>query len=573
MSRIAARPRVKRQTRLDLTPIPSSSPRFDHSSDSACTDHFAAVRCAPAGSSPFSRRPLAKRDVPPGSPAPLQKADKSSSSDDDEDAICTPGRRTQIVPRVLIHEPLAMKAKAENEDGDESVDEDDDEDDIRGLGSTRRRTGKRLLVELRDNNESQSSSSEAIISSPAKRRRRNRVASVQVRAQGESEQTLRDLEEDLEDLRDSAVTKERTRGSVVHSAATLKRKEQLEALRLRRAGEKPPTTRPTNESQNSLEHGGDSLSNEENEDQASDCATSTSDEDLPGDSDEEPPPPEDLDKYEDDFVLQDEDAEIGVPSEVVDLPFEFSRHRYKRLKDHFRDVVEWMVHNKLNPAFPRDDEVYKVAFSKVQDEVLGVAGSQLVSSVWVGGFKHALDARPGIEVLPFSDPSMDYCDACNRSKHPASYDIRFTGRPYSLKTLEPLFDEDDTSTSNDDGNDSDNSQPENKNNIDRDGRTIPDESTHFFLGSFCKSKATMAHTLIHWRFHLNEWVIDYLERKELFSDESVLEREHWSVKKRTKYANQVVDSMRQTGETDRLWKDFNLNAKTAREHGPGAGRW
>lgn len=75
----------------------------------------------------------------------------------------------------------------------------------------------------------------------------------------------------------------------------------------------------------------------------------------------------------------------------------------------------------------------------------------------------------------------------------------------------------------------------------------------------------MAHTLVHWRYHLNEWVIDYLQHQGVFSDAMVLEREHWSQKRRSKYANEVVDSMKEVGEIDRLWKDFNINLKAARE--------
>lgn len=80
----------------------------------------------------------------------------------------------------------------------------------------------------------------------------------------------------------------------------------------------------------------------------------------------------------------------------------------------------------------------------------------------------------------------------------------------------------------------------------------------------CKSKASMAHTLIHWRYHLNEWVVGYLERIGILENGEILNREHWSQKKRTKYANEVVDAMVQAGEVDRLWRDFNLNLKTAR---------
>lgn len=75
----------------------------------------------------------------------------------------------------------------------------------------------------------------------------------------------------------------------------------------------------------------------------------------------------------------------------------------------------------------------------------------------------------------------------------------------------------------------------------------------------------MTHTLIHWRYHLNEWVTDYLERKGYFEDSKVVERNQWSQKKKSRYANEVVDMMDETGEVQSLWRDFHLNMKAARE--------
>lgn len=77
----------------------------------------------------------------------------------------------------------------------------------------------------------------------------------------------------------------------------------------------------------------------------------------------------------------------------------------------------------------------------------------------------------------------------------------------------------------------------------------------------------LTHTLIHWRFHLYEWVVDYLNHKEeLLSDpQRSLDREKMSAKRRTKYANKVVDRMDEDGEVQRLWTDFHQNIRTVRE--------
>ena len=75
----------------------------------------------------------------------------------------------------------------------------------------------------------------------------------------------------------------------------------------------------------------------------------------------------------------------------------------------------------------------------------------------------------------------------------------------------------------------------------------------------------MAHTLTHWRFDVNEWVVDYLVNLGILSDESILERIHWTVRQQTKYANEVVDEMNHNGEVQKLWADFNTTKKEARQ--------
>ncbi|KLJ09989.1 hypothetical protein EMPG_14600 [Blastomyces silverae] len=505
---------VKRQTRLAFTPLASSSPGGERSPGS---DRVATMRYKHGFGSPSSSSPI--------------KQNKKSIS------------------------KLFLSSERE--------DISSDEESIRAPSSSRRQL-KRLIVEDLDEDEDDGEESEDIIcSSPAKRRRLNLQSKVpkEDTPRNRAERDKLELEEDLEDLRDSATTKTRTRGRIADKAR-LKRQTQLEALRRRRAGGKREVV--------SVESSGDESNAEQNENESSSEDDGEEEEEeawinLDEDSDIEPPAPEDLDKYEADFVDHDEDGALGAPDELNDIPFEFTRHRYKRLRDHFKDVVEWMVHNKLNPAFPRDDVVYRVAFSKVNDEVMGLAGSQLISSAWNRDFRKALEARPGIDVSLYPISMGHSCDACNKTNHPASFDIRFDGKPYLLETLEAISDDDDDDDSDSDEQDDDESGDREPGNVDREGNKIPDASTHFYLGRHCKTKAQMAHTLIHWRYDLNEWIIDYLRRKGIFSDTEVLEREHWSQKRRSKYANQVVDDMEEGGEINRLWRDFNTNLKAARE--------
>lgn len=367
------------------------------------------------------------------------------------------------------------------------------------------------------------------------------------------------------------------------SASKMKRQQQLEALKRSRAEGKATSSSSRKLDPVEEEDEGDSES-ERSDTSSSASSSSSSDEPIQEqDSDVESEVSEDLDQYEADFVLEDNDGTLGAPADLVEMPFEFTRHRYKRLKDHFKDVVEWMVHNKLNPAFRRDDPIYKAAFLKVEDEVNGITGSQLLSSVWNVGFRRSLEARPEINVTTFPITEGHPCDACNRSKHPASFDVMFTGRPYLLETLEPISDEE--------GDSDEERKPKKKKKkkrrkyttLNRQGNEVPDENIHYYLGRFvdflyaenpqsrwlilfrhCKAKAEMAHTLLHWRYELNDWILDYLRRKGVFSDSEVLKRENSSQNKRSKHANSVVDAMEEAREIDRLWKDFNLNLKTAR---------
>ncbi|KAL4978324.1 hypothetical protein BDW66DRAFT_149160 [Aspergillus desertorum] len=377
----------------------------------------------------------------------------------------------------------------------------------------------------------------------------------------DSSQDRIDIEEDLEDLQDSVVKASRTRGNIANSARA-QRQLYLEALRRRRAGKNkedpeeyqlsphPEASKSENsnvesecESENETSFRQPQFRNWANESESSDVESTIG-------------ANEDLDRYEDDFVLEDDDK-LGVPTGLEDMPIEFSRHAYKQLKDYFQDAVEWMVHNQLNPAFPRSDPVFRVAFDKLEAEVRGRTGSQLVSSVWNSDFRRALLARPHIEVTTYPIDLCHPCDACNRSGHPASFDMKLYGKAYSLETLEPLADADSEDER------SDNAEDEQER--DRDGFILPDENTRFYLGRHCKKNAVLAHTLTHWRFHLNEWVVEHLCTAGYLSDRKILKRSQYSQKKKNKHAAKAVNKMIESGEIKKLWRDFHINLKAARE--------
>ncbi|OJJ49806.1 hypothetical protein ASPZODRAFT_128336 [Penicilliopsis zonata CBS 506.65] len=420
----------------------------------------------------------------------------------------------------------------------------------------RRQTTQRTAASVDVEGEEEEVEEDPIVSSPAKRILRRGVSDVPRTPRRTSDQERLDLKEDLEDLQDSVVRATRTRGHLANSARS-QRQKQLDLLRRRRAGERMSDISSEAELESEHELEGSEIEDHESEDETQPPIKSI----LPyDDSDIESAiaSDEDLDRYDDDFVLDDDATELGVPTQDEAMPIEFSRHNYKQPKEYFHDAVEWMVHNKLNPAFPRDDDLYKVAFMKLETEVQGRAGSQLVSSAWSSSFCRALMARPHIEETAFPITDGHPCDACKRSGHPASFDIKLYGKAYSLETLEPLSD-DDVSAEEET---TERSEPGER---DRKGRILPDENIRWFLGRHCKTKATMAHTLVHWRFHLNEWVIGYLEGQGVLTDKMIVKRSHWSQKKLTKYANSVRDQMVENGEVRKLWRDFHIKLKTARE--------
>ncbi|KAJ9637765.1 hypothetical protein H2201_004200 [Coniosporium apollinis] len=374
-----------------------------------------------------------------------------------------------------------------------------------------------------------------------------------------SKQEEEDLEEDLEFLGSSGgrlkKKPERSPRKPVQSA----RQKALEALKRRRAGDK---TKPT------LVELDDDSAEEGRRRGLYDTDTESDDgeDELEGieDEDEVVEPPRrngrsndanDMflaDDDDEDFIVEDdEDAPLGAP---VDLPLEFSNLSRQKGKDLFKYVVEWMVQKKINPAFAIDDEIYDLAFRKLDDEVRGLAGSKFTSSAWTPSFTQALRSRPNIVVtgVPGGTSLYDHCAACNRKNHPATWQIQFTGKPYHKETLEEVADDEDSEEETD------------GKTYDADGREVPDESIVYNLGKTCKQNAEIAHTLEHWRYHLNDWVVEYLKAEGYTAPEKIVERDEWSTKKRQKYANEIADEMERTGEIKRLYRDYRNEVDTAR---------
>jgi len=386
-----------------------------------------------------------------------------------------------------------------------------------------------------------------LLSSKSRRASRHQKAPRTSHSRTEAEQ--RELDEDLRDLQDSDrdvnAGKSRTRGGPVTTQRD-KTRQHLDLLRRRRAGEKVPRAEDwdLDGDEEAEEEGVDIDFIDQDRHDVWDRGSSVGTEAEVERVEEE---------EEDDFIVEDSTGRLGRPH--PEIPLQFTSFASAKPRELFPHIVEWLVKNKIAPAFRRDDDVYNIAFDRVDDQVKAQAGSRLISSAWNSTFKTAILARPGIEVtaLPgLDEDNIRTCDACNRANHPARYEFIFSGQAYSKKTLEPIDISDD-----EDGDDDSASR-------DEAGHVLAPQHQRFYLGRFCAANAEMGHKLTHWKYHLNESVLAYLEDQRVLSAEAILAREKMNKKKREKEAEAIVDAMEQSGMIAQLWKDFQNDLDDAR---------
>lgn len=326
-------------------------------------------------------------------------------------------------------------------------------------GRSEARKAKKIARPVVISDGSEDSSSEDVVATPV--RKRKAAAQIQSPAPDtdheEEDESPDDLQGELEDLREThtSLRSTRTRDGPIVSERS-RRQQKLEELKRRRSGIKEQFQDE------------DEQDDQDGQDEQGDFDEA----DLSG-----PEPIHhamrrggNLDQYEYDFV-DDEDDKVGVDLGVAGVPLEFTYHANKKPFEHFKTEVEWMVHNKLNPAFDRYDEMYKLAHRKLDKEVEGFAGSKFSSSVWGEEFSKALKARPDLSRLDVPTMLEHKCDACRRSNHPPKHRITFSGKPYNRDTLETV--EHDDEDEYDDTGSSDDNQSSNT-----------QEVQSFFVGRF-----------------------------------------------------------------------------------------
>ncbi|KAK3322183.1 hypothetical protein B0H66DRAFT_601651 [Apodospora peruviana] len=269
---------------------------------------------------------------------------------------------------------------------------------------------------------------------------------------------------------------------------------------------------------------------------------------------------------EDDFVV--EDAPLGVPDDALMemIPLQFTRHSHKPLKEHFRDVVEWIVQFKINPGFTeKNHEMYRMGWQKLDDEVRGLAQSKFASSAWRTDFYMALRARPYFEhqeLVKGDVHEMENCGACGRSGHPAKWLVQFSGEAYYKSATSDMFLEAvevGSSSSDDDEGDGEGKD------VDEDGSSIPRASRRWFVGSVCNANAETAHQLIHWKHELLDWVDANLVAQGYMTPAKLAERQAWKKpKKKYKLVDEILERWVQEGVIRRIFKEFKDTIERAR---------
>ncbi len=447
----------------------------------------------------------------------------------------------------------------------------DDDDIVATKPATQRRrarrspTAKNGFVVPDNVDVAPSTDGDSIPTTPSEQQSTHRTKQTLRSRRLKSRREHQELEEDLQDLQDAEsprMQSSRTRGAPVNKERE-RRREYIEILKRRRAGEKEPIQLDSEDEQEPQEN--EYIANYTPKLSAAFFGQErNAHNEKPSSEEDEIPQNPDLDIDEDDFIVSDEEEapldHLGRPH--PDIPLEFTSYASAKPRELFIYVIEWLVKNKIAPAFSRHDPLWKLAFTKIKDEVTAQAGSRLKSSAWTGPFMNALNARPGLTTTELlqGENFLRGCDACNKTNHPAKYEFIFSGSAYHHDSLEPV--DPDSSSEAEAGTAADHDNI----SVDSRGHTLPPTDTHFFLGRYCAANAELAHRFTHWKYNLNEDLLHHLDSQGVLSAEEILRRERskGGQRKREKEAEEIVDQMKATGVIDDLWKGFKTDLDDAR---------
>jgi hypothetical protein len=86
--------------------------------------------------------------------------------------------------------------------------------------------------------------------------------------------------------------------------------------------------------------------------------------------------------------------------------------------------------------------------------------------------------------------------------------------------------------------------------------------------SDCSDKAFQAHKLIHWKYSLNEAVIEILESQRHLTQRKIAKRRAASSEERWVYADNIVQAWKADGTIRSLYQEFKKMMDTARTYEP-----
>ncbi|RAL67775.1 hypothetical protein DID88_008503 [Monilinia fructigena] len=476
----------------------------------------------------------------PKHPTPSKNNPKKRSvtlSDTSDDDIFTSTSKPHGSQRPDL---FNQKIDASIQSSDESREEADDSEDDILPSSTRRRQATRIVPQVTLQNDSDDSDDEPL-TSPMKRKRPT-IISDDEDSDIESPVKRTKVMNEVDSVNDlppmtkpsditppqhdspgpSPQVKRTKRSPKKHRTA---KQKQLEILKRKRAGESNPVLTDSESEEEEL------VDEEDEEDEAAEEFQETWKRKSP-----KKPVRENEDEYDSDFVDDDDNGLLGVPDYAM-IPHEFTAAAHKPLKDHFSEAVEWCVQNKINPGFNQKlMPIYKSAWNKLENAYNGLSGSKFVSTSWTRDFTKALYARPEFVTRRLNpEEAVDLlgetkCEACNRSKHVPTWGISLTGSAYYKDSLAEVEE---------------------------------DDNKEYMIGAVCKENAENAHTLIHLKYSLNQWVIGSLESQGYLSIEKLAKRDKMSAKKRQKEVNEIVDKWKEEKEIKELYRIWKQQLETA----------
>jgi hypothetical protein len=263
----------------------------------------------------------------------------------------------------------------------------------------------------------------------------------------------------------------------------------------------------------------------------------------------------DTDTADEDFVEQDSEDDVLAMNE--ENPLHALRIASMELRDLWRYAMEWMVKKGLELDF-ENNERFRHAFERLDDKPSGLVKSEFNSSSWKPGFI-AMLSRPEMVSEQITSES-EICDACNQTRHPATFRVEFVGKPYHPDTLHQVCRDNDIDC---DGQDCISSRGchisgATDHGIDmvRDNGLQPDRYIRY-LGSTCMRKAQASHQLQHWRYRIYNIVKFWLNEQRYNTREEVKKRDEMSVADRHKYTLDILERMDGTGISEHTWQVFS----------------